>query len=319
MNARTVWTLAVTLVAVLLAAAAPAAAQGPPIGLKVASLPIGDLGAFFYAIEQGVFAKHGLKVQNVSTAGGAAAIAAMTGGEIDMAYTNNVSVILAASEGLPIVIVCGANDNQPDGPSDMASFVVPKDIEKPAELAGKTIASNALNNINWLYARAWLREQGVNPERASYVEVPFPEQPAAVLQGRIQGTLIPEPFRTRVVDGGARSLGNPYRIRGGRTFISSFVATPTFVQKNPDAAQRFCDAYGDAVRQTRDKANLDKLHDAIAKNTRLERAAMTKITLPRYSSEVPKTLLESMGQVMIQEGLLKKTPDLDRIIWKKPR
>lgn len=183
--------------------------------LRVATIPIADLGAYFYAIDQGIFTEHGLDVQNTEAAGGAAAISAMVGGEVDLAYTNNVSVLQTAVEGLPITIACGANENVPEGESDMAAFVASPDVTSPEDLVGGTVATNALNNINHLYARVFLRENGFDPDEVDYVEVPFPEQPAALLEGRIQGTLIPEPFKTQLLEEGATNLGFAYRV-GGR-------------------------------------------------------------------------------------------------------
>lgn len=283
--------------------------------LRVATIPIADLGAYFYAIDQGIFTEHGLDVQNTEAAGGAAAISAMVGGEVDLAYTNNVSVLQTAVEGLPIRIACGANENVPEGESDMAAFVASPDVTSPEDLVGGTVATNALNNINHLYARVFLRENGFDPDEVDYVEVPFPEQPAALLEGRIQGTLIPEPFKTQLLEEGATNLGFAYRVgEDDRTAIASFVATPQFAQENADAVQRFCEALGAAIEEIEQEDNRDAFLDAVANNTALERDQIEEITLSTYTTDVPREELEEMAQYMVEEGLIEEVPDIDALL-----
>lgn len=290
-------------------------AGGETTTLRVATIPIADLGAYFYAIDQGIFAEHGLDVQNTEAAGGAAAISAMVGGEVDLAYTNNVSVLQTAVEGLPITIACGANENVPEGESDMAAFAASPDIESPQDLVGQTVATNALNNINHLYARVFLRENGVDPDQVEYVEVPFPEQPAALLEGRIQATLIPEPFKTQLLEEGATNLGFAYRVgEDDRTAIASFVASPQFAQENADAIQRFCEALGVAIEEIEQEGNRDAFLDAVANNTALERDRIEDITLSTYTTEVPREELEEMAQYMVEEGLIEEVPDIDALL-----
>jgi NitT/TauT family transport system substrate-binding protein len=289
---------------------------GGPQTLRVASLPIADLGAYFYASEHGIFAKHDLRVEDTSVAGGAEGISAMTGGEVDLAYTNNVSVLLSGAQGLPIKIVSGANLNRPTGKTDMAAMMAPEDIRSPDQLAGTTIASNAVNNINWLYARAWLRQQGVDPDEAEYVEVPFPEQPAALMSGEIAGTLIPEPFATQLRQEGATSLGFPYRIGPDRTtFIASFVATPQFAEENADAIGRFREALDEAIAEMEDSANADRVTAALQANTELTEEAIGELTLPVYTTEVSRPLLEDMKTRMEEEGMFEgQAPDVGSLI-----
>lgn len=295
-----------------------AAADSGPQTLRVASLPIADLGAYFYALEHGIFERNKLRVKDTSVAGGAAGISALTGGAVDLAYTNNVSVLLSGSQGLPITIVSGANLNAPTGKTDMAAMMVSKDIKSPEQLAGRTIASNALNNINWLYARAWLREQGVDPGKAKYVEVPFPEQPAALLGGDVQGTLIPEPFATQLRSEGASSLGYPYRIGPDQTtFISSFVATPDFAKENAEAIRRFRASLDQAIAEIEDAGNRDKLTQALLKKTQLQKEAIGELTLPVYTTEVSRPLLDDMVARMEREGMFEgKRPDVGSLIFK---
>ncbi|WCB91528.1 hypothetical protein DSM104299_00199 [Baekduia alba] len=284
--------------------------------LRVASLPIADLGAYFYALQNGLFTKHGLKVEDTSVAGGAAGIAAMAGGSVDLTYTNNVSVLLSASQHMPITIASGANLNQPKGKGDMASLIVAKGIRAASDLKGKTIAVNALNNINWLYTRAWLRDHGVDPDSVKYVELDFPDQPAALLSDKVQATLIPEPFASGLVAKGAHAIGFPYRMGPhGETGVASFASTRQFAAKNADVLQQFRAALDDAIAAIGKPDGRKQLAAALAAHTKLPAAAAETVTLPVYTTATSRPLLEAMERVMEQEHAFKgDAPNLDDLL-----
>lgn len=295
---------------------AAGSASGGPRTLRVASLPIADLGAYFYALEEGLFARHGLEVEDTSVAGGAAGIAAMTGGSVDLTYTNNVSLLLSASQGLPIAIASGANLNQPSGESDMASLIAGREIRSAADLEGRTVAVNALNNINWLYTRAWLRDQGVDPDSVRYVELEFPDQPAALLSGKVQATLIPEPFASGLVARGAHVLASPYRMgTGEQTYIASFAAKREFAHQSADTIRRFRAALDEAIAGIERPGGRRRLAAAMAARTKLPAEAAERVTLPVYTTAISQPLLEEMTDVMEQEQTFSgETPDLDQLL-----
>ena len=45
---------------------------------------------------------------------------------------------------------------------------------------GKSIAVNTRNKVIWLYARAWVKATGGDPERVTFKEVPFPQMEDAL-------------------------------------------------------------------------------------------------------------------------------------------
>ena len=287
---------------------------GGPMELRVASLPIADLGAYFYAIDNGIFTDHGLTVENVSSTGGAAAIAAMLSGDVDIAYSGNDSIVKSYAQGLPVVVVAGANNNQPEGDQDSAALVVAAGTTAQ-DLSGATLATNALDNINQVYTQLWLEENGVDPGEVSFVEVPFPEQVAALESGEIAGSLMPQPFLAQALAGGAEVLGLPYRSGpDGITPIASFVSQGPTVEEKRDAIDAFVAAMDEADTAANDEANRDVLVASILANTQLTEDAAADISFVQYTTEVSVDQLDDLAELLVRFEILPEAPDLSGIL-----
>lgn len=294
--------------------AAPEVDDGEPVALRVASLPIADLGAYFYAIDNGIFADYDLAVENVSSTGGAAAISAMLSGDVDIAYSGNDSIVKSYAQGLPIVVVAGANNNQPDGDQDSAGLVVPAGTTAE-DLAGATLATNALDNINQVYTQLWLEENGVDPSTVSFVEVPFPEQVAALQSDQISGSLMPQPFMAQALEGGAEVLAWPYRSGpDGVTPIASFVSQGPTVEAKRDAIDAFVAAMEEAAAAANDEANRDALVASILANTQLTEDAAADISFVQYTTEVSVDQLDDLAELLVRFEILPDAPDLAGIL-----
>ena len=107
---------------VALALSAPGASAQDKI--RVLSLPILDVGALFYAADEGIFAKHGIEIAKVTTTGGAAGVPAMIGGEADIIYGATITAVLARAQNLPIKVVAAAAVSLPhDAVRDYVAIV----------------------------------------------------------------------------------------------------------------------------------------------------------------------------------------------------
>ncbi|MDB5559933.1 MAG: hypothetical protein JWQ36_2867, partial [Enterovirga sp.] len=90
--------------------------------LRVSTIPIADTASFEVAREKGFFAAEGLEIDTTPTSGGAIGIPALMSGQLQVAYSNVVSIILAASQGLDLVVFAAADETS-DAPPDLAGLV----------------------------------------------------------------------------------------------------------------------------------------------------------------------------------------------------
>lgn len=280
--------------------------------LTVANLPIADQGAYFYALENGIFADHGLEITPVAAAGGSAAIAAMVTGEFDIAYSGADGVIKAAANGVPVKIISGANTNQPDGDDDSTGLVVAPGITELSELDGATIGTNALGNINQVFAQEFLAQNDV--ENVTVVEIPFPEQVAALGAGTIKATLLPEPFASQAVAAGATKLGWPYRIGEDETTgVGVYVSTDSVIEEKGDAVAAFVAAMDEADEAANDEGNRAAVVEAILANTKLESTVADNMTFVHWTSDVTPAQIEAVADLLVKYEVLTAEVDVDSI------
>ncbi|MFX4497600.1 ABC transporter substrate-binding protein, partial [Acinetobacter baumannii] len=83
------------------------------------------------------------------------------------------SVLLASQQGLDVkVIAPGTKVLLAD--VDTAPIIVRSDsgIKNGKDMEGKSIAVNTRNNVIWLYARAWIKATGGDPDKVVFKEIP---------------------------------------------------------------------------------------------------------------------------------------------------
>lgn len=290
-------------------------AEGVLTSLTIAVLPIGDLGAYFYAQSNGIFEKHGLDVTTETAAGGSAAIAAMAAGDYDIVYSGADGVIKAYANNIPVRIISGANNNQPEGDVDATGLVVAPGITEVSQLAGASIGTNALGNINQVYAQEFLDEKGVSD--VEVVEIPFPEQVAALEAGQIKATLLPEPFASQAVAAGASILGYPYRIGDDKTTaVGVYVSTEDFIAENPEAVDAFVEAMTEASEAANDPANRDSLIKAVLGNTQLSEEVANNLTFVQWTTDVTAERIQATADLLVKYGVLSEEVDAAGIIAK---
>jgi NitT/TauT family transport system substrate-binding protein len=180
---------------------------------------------------------------------GPEAVEALFSEALDLTYIGPNPAInaFAQSEGQAIRIVAGAT-------SGGAALVVQPAITKPADLAGKKLASPQLGNTQDVALRAWLREQGLsaNLEGGGDVAV-LPQANAQTLEtfraGEIQGAWVPEPWATRLVlEGGGSVLVDERALWPDGKFVTTHLIVRTkFLEQHPELVAAVLRAHVRAV------------------------------------------------------------------------
>jgi NitT/TauT family transport system substrate-binding protein len=227
-------------------------AQSPPTKIRVSTIPIIDTAPLQVGIAKGFFAAEGLEIDTTPTAGGAMGLPALAAGQVQITFSNIISVVLGAKQGLGFEVIA-AGSNTGDKTPDLAALVAKKGsaIKTGKDLEGKRVAVNTRNNIIWLYARAWVQATGGNPDAVTYLEVPFPQMVDAVKGDRVDAAFVVEPFLSAGVASDSVSIvGWPYNAVQKRIPVSQYVATKTFITQNPGVIDRWVRAYNKSVDWT---------------------------------------------------------------------
>ena len=140
----------------LAAGALPVEAQVTKI--RVSTIPIIDTAPMQAAIAKGFFAEQGLEVDTTPTAGGAVGLPALAAGQVQITFSNIISIVLGARQGLGFEVIAAGSGTGAEAP-DLAGMVTRtgSSLRNGKDLQGKRIAVNTRNNIIWLYARAWVQ------------------------------------------------------------------------------------------------------------------------------------------------------------------
>jgi NitT/TauT family transport system substrate-binding protein len=281
--------------------------------VRVAALPLSDCAMLYIAQNRGLFEKEGLDVRVQQIQQSLQALPALSKGQIDMvASANYVTYFQAQDQGtLDIRIVAEAIRAAPR----MMDVLVPKDsdIKTLADLAGKKLAVNVLNNVQSLTFNEILAKHGVG--RPVYRQIPFPQMGAALDKGQVDAVHAVEPFDSSIQDeSGARVLVDGSSAPVESIPLSGYLTTERFAGKNADALARFQRALKAAVKLA--DADPSLVRAVLPTYTKVTKEQAEKIDLPVYPATMDGTQLARLTELMEKQKMLKNPIDPTTLLVK---
>ncbi|MCU1545586.1 MAG: hypothetical protein JWP30_686 [Homoserinimonas sp.] len=292
------------------AATPEANSDGGLTTINVGVIPFAELAAYYIGVEQGIFEDEGLIVETTQVSGGAAIVTSLIAGDFDFAYSNYVSLLQAASKGLPISVV-----RENDRPGVQALYVLPESgISSPKDFEGKTIAVNSLSNIMELTSRAALDSAGVDMSKVSFVELPPPEMNAALEQGQIDAAWLVEPFVTLAKE--SLDVVIAAEVFEGRTDdlpVAGWATTPQFAAENAETVKAFVRAMDKASQIAHeDPAAVSAI---IPSYTAISPEIAAKMSPIAFAPVSDLGKLDILQDLMIEFDYYKDPIDLDDLVW----
>lgn len=139
------------------------------------------------------------------------------------------------------------------GHRDGNVVVVSKDINEVADLKGKTFAiPHRLSTHNVLLYKM-LKENGLTANDLNIIELPPPEMPAALSEGRISGYIVAEPFGAISVASGNGKVLFESQDLWSDSVCCGLVLRNDFIQENPAVAAQFVKEYVKAGERAESK------------------------------------------------------------------
>ena len=306
-----VWSLSLA-VTLSLTVAAAVSAQTADTPLKVGVIPITDVAPLYVGIAKGFFKDEHLAIEPFPAQGGAAIVPAVISGDDQIGFSNMVSLILAAAHGLPVQAVAygaGINDGKP-----AAAVVVSGSsaIKSSKDLAGKTIAVNSINNIGDVTISDVLARHGVNPATVKYIEMGFPEMPAALKQGRVDAIWANEPFLTAAKADGARVIFPNFEAYDPKLTVAAYFTTKQYATDHADIVARFARAM--AKSNLYAQAHPAETRAALTSYTKLDAAAINTIAIAGWYPAINAASTEKLVNSMVTYGLLKTPVDVKALL-----
>lgn len=286
--------------------------------LKVGIVPIATVAPVYLGIKHGFFRAQRLRIEPSIAAGGAELVPAVLNNELQVGYTNGVSLLFAAHRNIPITIVANGSGAAAQGREKdiQAKVVVPGDspIRRPTDLEGKSVAVNELKNVTELTTRAALAKQGVDDSKVKFQEITFPDMLPALQSHRVDAAYLTSPFTQQAEADGYRTLVRPYYDNRPGLVTAYYFMSDAFVAKNPDVAQRFRTAMQQSLRYT--IAHMDEARAALKSYTKIPSSIVPKIAFGGFPTEgsVSVSSLKLLSDLMVKYRYVDRVPDVQRLL-----
>ncbi|GAA4371550.1 ABC transporter substrate-binding protein [Paeniglutamicibacter cryotolerans] len=292
----------------------PGASAGSDSGMEkitIGLLPITDVAPIYLGIQQGFFKEENLDPTIQLAQGGAAIIPAVVSGEYQFGYSNVVSLMVAHGKGIPIQVTSnGSTSTNLAGKDTTEVAALPASgISTMADLKGKTVALNALNNFGDITMRASLEKAGVDPSTVKFVEIPYPNMPAQLAAGEIDAAWTTEPFRTQILSEGGEIVGSPMTDMAENFDAAYYFTSKKTATENPELVKR----YNAAVEKSFDYAtkNPDAVRTIIQDYAGLSPDIAAKVELSQWPMAPNEVGLQKLADAAQKYGVLSQAPDFD--------
>ncbi len=282
--------------------------------ITVGVIPIVDTAAIWLGVEEGIFEEHGLDVTLEIAQGGAAIVPAVVSGEYEFGFSNVVSLFVAADQGLELTMLAPGAATTGDTSSDIGAVLAMPDsgISTPADLAGRTVAVNTLNNIGDVTISEVVTQAGGNADEISFVEMGFPEMPAAVVEGQVDAAWVLEPFSTIAQAEGAEVVTYNFAETHPELLIAAYFTTQEYADQEPEVTAAFTAAMTESQQFAED--NPEATRDILTTYTEIADDTREQMVMPSYPSEFPMEAVQHMADLSFQHGLISTEVDAAGLI-----
>jgi NitT/TauT family transport system substrate-binding protein len=282
--------------------------------ITVGVIPIVDVAPIYLAKQNGYFAAQHIQVTLQPESGGAAAVPGVVSGQFKFAFGNVVSLILAKSKNLPLKMVANGNASTGVAGKDFSAVVVPKDspIRSAKDLVGKTVSVNNLRNVGDTTVRASIRKAGGDATKVKFVEMGFPDMPAALQKHRVDAAWVVEPFVTAARQQGARVVAWNMVDTAPHMTVATYFTSEKVLKDDPDLVKRFRTAIEKGLAYA--QSHPDAVRKILGTYTKISPSVAQQMTLPAWPPKVNEQSVRTLARLMQQDGLIKQQPDLNALL-----
>ena len=282
--------------------------------VTVGVIPIVDVAPIYLGDQKGFFTNRNIKLTLTPAQGGAAIVPGVVSGEFQFGFSNVISMMLAQANNVPIKIVSNGNNSTGQPGNDFGGVVVKGDspIQSAADLAGKSVAANTLKNIVETTVRDSVRQAGADPSTVEFVELPFPDMPAALEAGRVDAVFVVEPFLTATLDDGGRVVASSFAEVAPNLTVAVYFTSTELATSNPDLVRRFTEAMQESLAYA--DAHPDEVRQSLSTYTQISPEVAAKLILPKWPADINRDSMAVLGELAVTDGLIPAAPDLDALL-----
>jgi NitT/TauT family transport system substrate-binding protein len=275
--------------------------------ITVDTLPIANALPLDLGIAKGFFSSRGIEIKKQILQSGNDIVLALANHNGEIGYLGYTPMMIARTQNIPITLLA-ASEVEGTSTADNWQNVLVKgnsSIRSPADLAGKTIAVNALKGVSEVVIKGALQKLGVDPNSVKLLAIPFPTMRTALNNGQVDAIHVPEPFLSqglgidgdRIVLAPGPALGN-YWPNGGYAALSDWMKT------NPELAKNFRLAMNESVEYA--QSHPDEIRALLPPGTQ-------NVRLPIWTSSIDRTQLLALAKAAKQFGVIASLPNFTQL------
>jgi NitT/TauT family transport system substrate-binding protein len=283
--------------------------------VKLGVIPIVDVAPIYLGQQKGFFGNRRIELTLESGQGGAAIVPGVVSGQFQFGFSNMTSLLIAQTKNVPIKVVANGVASTGKAGADFGGVTVKADspIKTAADLAGKKISVNTLKNIGDTTVRESVRKAGGDPSGINFVEMPFPNMPAALQGGQVDAAWVVEPQLSEIKAAGGRVVAWNYVDPAPDLTVAAYFVSTELQADDPDLVKRFTDAINESL--TYADAHPDEVRAILGTYTKIDEKTRDALTLPKWPIEINKASVETLSKLGQQDGIFGgATPDLGKLL-----
>jgi NitT/TauT family transport system substrate-binding protein len=294
--------------------ASAATDEGSFSDVKVGLLPIVDVAPIYLGVEEGFFEDEGIDLEIVTAQGGAAIVPSVLTGDFQFGFSNVTSLLLAADKGIGIDVAAAGAYTTGEKGNDCCAVVVSEDsdIAVAADLAGRTVSVNTLNNLGDTTVRHAVERAGGNPSEVKFVEIGFPDAPAALASGQVDAAWLAEPALSMALSQGAVPISWTNVEVDPDLMVSVYFTSDELAAENPQLVEDFTRAMNRSLEYAAE--NPDAARAIINTYIQIPEATVNELRLPRWAPEINTESLSLLGDLAQKDGLLTNPVDVNYLV-----
>ena len=275
--------------------------------ITVNTLPIANALPLDLGIQKGFFAAQGIEIKKNTLQSGNDIVLSLANNNGDIGYIGYTPAMIGRTQGIPITVVAASETEGTSEADNWQNVVVrgSSSIRTPADLAGKTVALNALKGVAEIVVRGALDKRGVDSGQVKYTVMPFPAMPAALASGLVDAVHTPEPFMSQILAAGGRIVLAPGPELGKYFPNGCYCAREDWVRKNPGLVTRFRAAINQSLVYA--NSHPDEIRALLP-------AAIRNIRLPTWSPLVDRVQLLTLAQLAKKYGAITTLPNMTKFV-----
>jgi NitT/TauT family transport system substrate-binding protein len=278
------------------------------VTITVDTLPIANAFPMDLGIKHGFFSAQGIEINKKTLQSGNDIVLALANNNGEIGYLGWVPMMIASTSGIPLSAVAASEVEGTSEADNWQNILVRgnSSIRTPSDLAGKSIAVNALKGVGEVVIKAALKKRGVDPNSVHLVAMPFPTMRTALRNGQVDAIWTPEPFLTQALNlDNARIVMAPGPVLGKFWPNGGYAALTSWTKKNPGLFKKFRTAINRSLLYA--QAHPDEIRAMLPAGT-------GNVRLPIWTASIDRAQLRRLAADAREFGVITKLPNLTQLV-----